>query len=236
MPPHWEHRNPEVLFRSFRSRPADRSQSWLPSDGRAPVGELLSAVDVRAVIDAQDHYRCVLVVNPVQQAVRSATRAERAGQLAPKGLAHPQGLARQIAEREFDHCREDSRWQLVEVSTRGCGEPHGVRHRSVGASRDAEFGADLVFAVGAAGGNVGVGFSDRLPDSGLRQPVQRLLQRFPLVGADQNGCGCTVLGDGDLVLCRRDRVDELIELALDRRNRQYPHTAILGRYTGPAQP
>lgn len=52
------------------------------------------------MIDAQDHYRCVLVVNPVQQAVRSATRAERAGQLAPKGLAHPQGLARQIAERE----------------------------------------------------------------------------------------------------------------------------------------
>lgn len=32
----------------------------------------------------------------------------------------------------------------------------------MGASRDAEFGADLVFAVGAAGGNVGVGFSDRL--------------------------------------------------------------------------
>ncbi|CKP13665.1 Uncharacterised protein [Mycobacterium tuberculosis] len=63
----------------------------------------------------------------------------------------------------------------------------------MGASRDAEFGADLVFAVGAAGGNVGVGFSDRLPDSGLRQPVQRLLQRFPLVGADRTAAGAPFL-------------------------------------------
>ncbi len=43
----------------------------------------------RAVIDAQDHYRCVLV-NPVQQAVRSATPPLNI--LAPKGACPPAGL------------------------------------------------------------------------------------------------------------------------------------------------
>ncbi len=79
---------------SFRSRPADRYQSWLPSDPRAPVGELLSAVDVRTVIDAHDHYRRALIVNAVQHAVRSAARAKHAGQLAPKGFAHPARFTR----------------------------------------------------------------------------------------------------------------------------------------------
>ena len=59
--------------------------------------------------------------------------------------------------------------QRCAVAARPCGEPDGVWQGRASArpARYTEFGADVVFAVGAAGGDVGVGFGDRLLDAGL---------------------------------------------------------------------
>src|SRR5258705_5118693 len=52
--------------------------------------------------------------------------------------------------------------------------------------------------------------------------------RLPLIGADQHRRRRTVFGDGDLILGQRNGVDVLVELVLDPRNRQDPHTTIMG--------
>ncbi len=59
----------------------------------------------------------MLVVNPVQQAyVRDALNVPANSRR--RAARTRRGLARQIAEREFDHCREDSRWQLCGLDAR----------------------------------------------------------------------------------------------------------------------
>ncbi len=58
----------------------------------------------RAVIDAQDH---LPLCARRQSGTAGGTFRDALNVPAnSRRLAHPQGLARQIAEREFDHCRE----------------------------------------------------------------------------------------------------------------------------------
>jgi len=128
--------------------------------------------------DALRHDERLIVVYAVQHAVRAAPGAVQPGQFTPQRLADSPRFARQVAEGELNQRREHSRRQLVQVTPRGGGEPNrvGQRRLCIVAPWNAELGANLVFAVGAARGDVGVGLGDRLFDARLRQPVQRLLQ------------------------------------------------------------
>jgi len=69
--------------------------------GRRRGGELLSAVNVGAVVNPQDRYRRRVVVNTAQHAVGPTTGAEHAGELPTKRLADASRSTRQIAEREL---------------------------------------------------------------------------------------------------------------------------------------
>jgi hypothetical protein len=142
------------------------------------VGAVSAAVDVGSVVDPLNQDEGVVVVDAVQHSVRSAPGTVHAGQLAAQRLADAAGFARQVAEHELNHRREHPRGQPVQITARGGGEPNRVGHApaSVGAPRNAELGADFVFAVSAPGRDVRVGLGYRIFDPRLGQPVQRLLQ------------------------------------------------------------
>jgi hypothetical protein len=194
------------------------------------AGASSATVDVATVVDPLNQDQGIVVVDAVQDPVGPAARAVQAGQLAAQRLADAAGFARQVAEHELNNGRDHPRGQPVQITARGGGEPNREGHApaSVGAPGNAELGADFVFAVGAPGRDVRVGLGYRSFDPGLGQPVQRLLQRLPLVGTDQHRRRRTILGDRDLILGERDRVDVLVELVLDLRNWQDPHATMIG--------
>ncbi len=65
-------------------------------------------------------------------------------------------------------------------------------------------------------------------DAGLREPAQGLLDRFPLLDADQHRRRGSVLGDRHLISGQTDRVDVLVQPVLDLRDRQCFHRLIPG--------
>jgi len=60
------------------------------------------------VRDAQDGYAFGLVVDPVEDAVRSAASAEGAGEFAFEGLADATRSGREVSERELDDRGNDA--------------------------------------------------------------------------------------------------------------------------------
>lgn len=88
-------------------------------------------------MDAVDPHHVRGVVDAVEESVGASSSTVVAGQFASEWLADAARFARQVAESEFDDCRENSGRQLVKV-TFGCsGESGrvntiGVDHVSAG--------------------------------------------------------------------------------------------------------
>ncbi len=78
------------------------------------------------------HPDCLcVVVDPVQQAVRSPACAVLAGQFSSERLADAPRFSGQVSERELDDCAHDSRWKLVEVTTCCVSDPGNVESTRV---------------------------------------------------------------------------------------------------------
>jgi hypothetical protein len=62
----------------------------------------MQPVDVGSVIDAKDAHDPLVVVEFVDDAIRTSARRPQTGQLPSQGMSHPSGVLRERPEQELD--------------------------------------------------------------------------------------------------------------------------------------
>ena len=141
-------------------------------------------------------------------------------------LAHATRRGGQVTEGELDDRGHDTRRDALQVPPRRGGHDDLVAHRSrVGTLNSARI-CSCVWTRPAA--TSAVASADRFADPWLRQPEQRLLQRLPLVHADQHRGRGAVLRDRDLLVSDRRGIDQVVEPVLHLGDRKRLHGHSIG--------
>jgi hypothetical protein len=94
--------------------------------GTARLALSRPSIDIGSVVDAQDPYDRLVVVDAVEQPIRAATGTELTGKFAAQRLTDAPWISGEVAEGELDDRGEYSRRQAVEITARGRGEANGV--------------------------------------------------------------------------------------------------------------
>ena len=160
-------------------------------------GQLPGAVDVGAMIDADDKHYAFGFLDADHDAVVASPRTSVGLQFVAEGFTQPGGVASEWSGDELDDRGGDLAGQLVQ-SEPGCRpRPRYGRAQPPSLRRESELGAQI-FATGRlTGSELTLGVGDSLPDPRLAQPVQGLVQRVQVVGRHQYRSRTAVSGDRD---------------------------------------
>jgi hypothetical protein len=143
------------------------------------------------MLDSVNEHDVGVVVDLVHDPVVPAPSRPQSGELADEWLADSTRIVSQRAEHERDGGVPNLRWEVIEVPSALARDVDLVQTSA---------GEVIVQPDAFASCRLTSGSFDRCDEVRIAQDVQRLLQRFEVVGADEDERGAPVPGHEDAVV------------------------------------